>query len=249
MGYEAPILGTMTDSLRASFEVVWSLPRELQAVIDRLGPPDAGAADRAFGHDLAGLRPRLQSYARSLSREDELADDLVQETMLRAWAARMRFQPGTSLRAWTFTILRNTFLSQCRRGRFVADYDEIDAEHRLAQPASQTAIAELSEVADLIDALPIPQREALRLVAVEGLSYEQAAERSGISLGTMKSRVSRARVALKATLDGVQSSTVSTSVEPVQAVVERISEPIRKSGKLRRAWADAKAEGRPLLIG
>ncbi|MCC2978288.1 sigma-70 family RNA polymerase sigma factor [Sphingomonas sp. PL-96] len=244
MGYEAPILAAISYSLRGSFEVSAALPRELQELIDRIGSPDAGTADRAFGRDLAALRPRLRSYARSLSREEEVADDLVQDTMLRAWSARSGFQPGTSLRAWTFTIIRNVFLSQRHRGRFVGDYDEIDAEHRLAQPASQTAIAELSEVAGLVDVLPAAQREALRLVAIENLSYEEAAQQSGISLGAMKSRVCRARVALKAMLEGEQSRPTA-AIEPPQAVAE----PIREPGRLRRAWAEAKAEGRPLLIG
>jgi RNA polymerase sigma-70 factor (ECF subfamily) len=131
-----------------------------------------------------------------------LADDLVQETLLKAWAARKRFQAGTNMRAWTFIILRNLFLSQMRRARFKGEWDDVTAAKILAAPASQDRHVELGDMQRALLHLPQPQREALILVGAGGFAYEEAAEICGCAVGTIKSRVARGRVALEGLMTG-----------------------------------------------
>src|SRR5687767_15176890 len=154
--------------------------------------------DDEFKDQLAQVIPHLRAFGRSLSGSRDLADDLVQETLLKAWAARKRFQAGTNMRAWTFIILRNLFLSQMRRARFKGEWDEITASKILAAPASQDRHIELSDMQRALMHLPQPQREALILVGAGGFAYEEAADICGCAVGTIKSRVARGRVALEA---------------------------------------------------
>jgi RNA polymerase sigma-70 factor (ECF subfamily) len=154
-------------------------------------------SDPEFKDQLAQVIPHLRAFGRSLSGSRDLADDLVQETLLKAWAARKRFQAGTNMRAWTFIILRNLFLSQMRRARFKGEWDEITASKLLAAPASQDRHIELSDLQRALLHLPQPQREALILVGAGGFAYEEAAEICGCAVGTIKSRVARGRVALE----------------------------------------------------
>jgi RNA polymerase sigma-70 factor (ECF subfamily) len=153
--------------------------------------------DAEFKDQLAQVIPHLRAFGRSLSGSRDLADDLVQETLLKAWAARKRFQAGTNMRAWTFIILRNLFLSQMRRARFKGEWDEITASRLLAAPATQERHIELSDMQRALLHLPQPQREALILVGAGGFAYEEAAEICGCAVGTIKSRVARGRVALE----------------------------------------------------
>jgi RNA polymerase sigma factor (sigma-70 family) len=153
--------------------------------------------DDEFKDQLAQVIPHLRAFGRSLSGSRDLADDLVQETLLKAWAARKRFQAGTNMRAWTFIILRNLFLSQMRRARFKGEWDEITASKMLAAPASQDRHVELTDMQRALLHLPQPQREALILVGAGGFAYEEAAEICGCAVGTIKSRVSRARTRLQ----------------------------------------------------
>ena len=159
-------------------------------------------ADPEFKRELAQVIPHLRAFGRSLSGSRDLADDLVQETLLKAWAARKRFQAGTNMRAWTFIILRNLFLSQMRRARFKGEWDEITASKLLAAPASQDRHVELGDMQRALLHLPQPQREALILVGAGGFAYEEAAEICGCAVGTIKSRVARGRVALEQLLSG-----------------------------------------------
>lgn len=152
--------------------------------------------DRTFKEELAAIIPHLRAFGRSLSGSRDSADDLVQETMLKAWDARTRFQPGTSMRAWTFIILRNVFLSQMRRNRFRGEWDELTADRLLAAPAGQDKQIELADAYRAMQLLPTAQREALILVGAGGFAYEEAAEICGVAVGTIKSRVARARAAL-----------------------------------------------------
>ncbi len=169
----------------------------------RAGPFEYdAAADRAFGDAILRSRERLSSSARWLVRDRDAAEDLVQESLLRAWAARRQFEPGTNLVAWLRRILRNLFISQRRRAKFTGEVGEVDAERRLAQPETQSGAVELKEVAGLFEQLPALQQEALQMLVLDGLSYEQAADRAGVATGTMKSRVHRAREALKTLVDG-----------------------------------------------
>jgi RNA polymerase sigma-70 factor (ECF subfamily) len=146
-------------------------------------------SDPEFKEQLAAVIPHLRAFGRSLSGSRDLADDLVQETLLKAWAARKRFQAGTNMRAWTFIILRNLFLSQMRRARFKGEWDDITASKILAAPASQDRHIELGDMQRALMHLPQPQREALILVGAGGFAYEEAAEICGCAVGTIKSRV------------------------------------------------------------
>ncbi|MBA16829.1 sigma-70 family RNA polymerase sigma factor [Sphingosinithalassobacter portus] len=154
-------------------------------------------SDPEFKKQLAQVIPHLRAFGRSLSGSRDLADDLVQETLLKAWAARQRFQAGTNMRAWTFIILRNLYLSQMRRSRFKGEWDDLVADRLLAAPASQDRHVELSDMQRALLHLPQPQREALILVGAGGFAYEEAAEICGVAVGTIKSRVARGRVALE----------------------------------------------------
>lgn len=163
-------------------------------------PADAVSASRSGVADVedwrAGviaLAPSLRAFAYSLSRDAADADDLVQETLVKAWANRTRFQPGSNLRAWLFTILRNSWYSAVgKRRREVADEDGRHAAG-LTTPAAQLPTLELRELQDALNQLPPEHREAIVMVGAAGLSYEEAAEIAGCALGTIKSRVNRAR--------------------------------------------------------
>jgi len=137
--------------------------------------------------------PSLRAFAISLSGNVDRADDLVQETLLRAIANIASFTPGTNLPAWLFTILRNQFRSEYRkRRREVEDADGKFAE-RLEVPAEQLSKVEFNDLRNALARLPDDQREALILVGASGFSYEEAAGICGCAVGTIKSRVNRAR--------------------------------------------------------
>jgi RNA polymerase sigma-70 factor (ECF subfamily) len=169
--------------------------------------PHESLSDDEFRQQLGLVIPHLRAFGRSLSGNRDTADDLVQETLLKAWAARKRFQAGTNMRAWTFIILRNLYLSQMRRARFKGEWDDLAADRLLAAPASQDRHVELADMQRALMHLPQPQREALILVGAGGFAYEEAAEICGVAVGTIKSRVARGRVALEALLtDGALPS-------------------------------------------
>ncbi len=161
-------------------------------------PPAARTAGEKsdFKRELTAVVPHLRAFARGLCGRPDLADDLVQETMLKAWAAQDRFEPGTSMRAWTFVILRNAYLTDMRRNRFRGEYDEGVAERILTAPAGQEEPIHLSDLHRALLTLPAERREALLLVGAGGFSYEEAAAICGCAVGTIKSRVGRARAAL-----------------------------------------------------
>src|SRR5512145_2604838 len=135
----------------------------------------------------------LRAFAVSLCGDKERADDLVQETLFKAWNHLDSFQEGTNLRAWLFTILRNTYFSECRRRRReVEDHDGTKAAELAVHPAQQGHI-DMQDFRRALNVLPPDQREALVLVGAAGFSYEEAASISGCAVGTIKSRVNRAR--------------------------------------------------------
>ena len=177
--------------------------RNRMTEIDQDGEGDTPPAehvslsDPEFKQQLATVIPHLRAFGRSLSGSRDVADDLVQETLLKAWAARKRFQAGTNMRAWTFIILRNLYLSQMRRARFKGEWDDLVADRLLAAPASQDKHVDLADMKRALLHLPQPQREALILVGAGGFAYEEAAEICGVAVGTIKSRVARGRVALE----------------------------------------------------
>src|ERR1700721_3054112 len=137
--------------------------------------------------------PSLRAFAISLSGNVDRADDLVQEALLRAWAHLDSFEPGTNMSAWLFTILRNLFRSEYRkRRREVEDADGSYAESLTSLP-DQTSHLEMDEFRKALEQLPTDQRESLILVGASGFSYEEAAQICGCAVGTIKSRVNRAR--------------------------------------------------------
>lgn len=190
-------------------------------------------SDAEFKRELAAVIPHLRAFGRSLSGSRDLADDLVQETLLKAWAARERFQAGTNMRAWTFIILRNYYLSQMRRSRFRGEWDDLAADRLLAAPAGQEKHIELSDMQRALMQLPQPQREALILVGAGGFAYEEAAEICGVAVGTIKSRVARGRAALEQILDQGAIPSRREHEGSAQGVLEEIMEDVERMSRGR----------------
>lgn len=168
---------------------------------DRIAP---SAADEGFRKELLSVLPHLRAFARGLSGRPDFADDLVQEAAIKAWTARERYQAGTNMRAWTFAILRNHYLSELRRSRRQTDLDEGVVEKMLVMEADQEGPLHLDDMEAALQKLAPERREAVLLVGASGFSYEEAAEIAGCPIGTMKSRVARARADLARMLDGDQ---------------------------------------------
>ncbi|MCY1666015.1 RNA polymerase sigma factor [Rhizobium sp. SL86] len=153
--------------------------------------------NRAFKRDLLASLPNLRAFAVSLTGRHDKADDLVQDTIMKAWANQTSFTAGTNMRAWLFTILRNEFYSQMRkRGREVQDSDGLFSERFSVHP-EQYGRLDLQDFRKALDMLPDDQREAIILVGAAGFAYEEAATICGCAVGTIKSRVSRARTRLQ----------------------------------------------------
>jgi RNA polymerase sigma-70 factor, ECF subfamily len=151
--------------------------------------------------------PNLRAFAISLSRNVDRADDLVQETLLRAIANIKSFQPGTNMSAWLFTILRNLFLSDYRKRRHEVDDPDGSYADSLKSPPEQHGRMEFKELRVALTKLPTAQREALLLVGASGFSYEEAAAICETAIGTIKSRINRARTRLSEllALDGAHT--------------------------------------------
>lgn len=143
--------------------------------------------------ELISAIPNLRAFAVSLCGNSDRADDLVQETLVKAWGSLASFTEGTNLTAWLFTILRNIYYSEYRKRRREAPDPDGAIAARLVAPDSQHAHMDFLDFREALQKLPVDQREALILVAASGLSYEEAAEICGCAAGTMKSRVNRAR--------------------------------------------------------
>ena len=158
--------------------------------------------DAEFKKQLVALIPFLRAFSRSLCRNKELAEDTAQEALAKAWRARNSFKPDTNMKAWLFTILRNELLTHHRRNWRQLPFDARSAEMIPDVPDQQRWSAEFSDVARALYALPHEQREALILVGVAGFSYEESAAIAAIEVGTVKSRVCRARKKLVAMLGG-----------------------------------------------
>ena len=143
--------------------------------------------------ELVDHLPALRAFALSLTRDGSSADVLVQDTIVKAWTHIDKFQPGTNLRAWLFTILRNTFYSARRKTQHkVSDTDGIHAARQATRPDHDGRLA-LSDFRAAFEHLPDEQREALILVGASGFSYEEAASMTGVAVGTVKSRANRGR--------------------------------------------------------
>ena len=157
-------------------------------------------AGKIFGDEMVAHIPYLRAFARSLCRNRQQADDLIQETMIRGWTARKSFEPGTNMRAWLLKILRNCFYSDLRRAKRTACWSDEVADRVLVARGAQMSALELGDLHRAMAALPHEQREALILVGAGGLAYEEAAAICDCAVGTIKSRVSRARKAMLALL-------------------------------------------------
>ena len=164
-------------------------------------PTDNSARDNAFKRELVALIPHLRAFARTLTGDPTAADDLAQEAMMKAWDARASFEMGTNMKAWTFMILRNQFYSEKRRSWRQTQLDQEAAERTLVAIDDPAAPIALDELRLGLAMLPSEQREALVLVGAGGFAYEEAAEICNCAVGTVKSRVSRARRALQDILD------------------------------------------------
>jgi RNA polymerase sigma-70 factor (ECF subfamily) len=154
-----------------------------------------------FGVDLEVHIASLRRYARALMRNSADAEDLVQVALTRAVARADSFQAGTNLRAWLFTILHNVHVNQVRsKAARPQEVDVDDVESKLVSPPRQEERVELREMMRAVDELPEEQRKVLLLVALEGLKYDEVADMLGVPIGTVMSRLSRAREAVRAKL-------------------------------------------------
>jgi RNA polymerase sigma-70 factor, ECF subfamily len=177
-------------------------------------PQPSREEDRVFRDNLVAIIPSLRSFARGLCGNRELADDLAQDAMTRAWAARSSFQPGTNFRAWMFMILRNQFYTTLRKNSRIVSWDPELAERTLVMDANQHDRINVADVAAALQKLPAEQREVLMLIGANGVSYEEAATIMGCAIGTIKSRLARGRIALAALIDGKDDLPPPTKSEP-----------------------------------
>jgi RNA polymerase sigma-70 factor (ECF subfamily) len=190
--------------------------------------------------------PALRAFAMSLCRDVDRADDLVQTTLLRAWGHIDSFEAGTNMAAWLFTILRNGFNSEYRkRRREVADADGVHAA-KLTSPPEQEGRLELEEFREALGRLPVEQCEALVLVGASGFSYEQAAEICGCAVGTIKSRVNRARSKLVEimSIESVDIEAVDTESVDTEAVDIEATDDVAPDREYRDAQSKPQIEMR-----
>jgi RNA polymerase sigma-70 factor (ECF subfamily) len=196
------------------------------AASDKPAMPDA-ERDEAFKTALIALIPQLRAFARTLAGDPTAADDLAQDAMMKAWDARASFELGTNMKAWTFMILRNQFYSEKRRSWRQAQLDQDAAERTLVAVDDPSSPVALDELRLGLGMLPAEQREALILVGAGGFAYEEAAAICGCAVGTVKSRVSRARRALQLILERGEydrdGKAASEAMGAILAHAERLS--------------------------
>ena len=191
-----------------------------------------------FAHDdLISIIPSLRAYARSLAHNRALADDLVQDALLNALQARKQFRPGTNLRAWVFTILRNCFLSHMTRGAKTVDLraDDRDGDDHGWAPVAQEVGIEVTAFKRAFRSLSAKHREVLVLVGVHGLPYDEVAELCGCEVGTVKSRVCRAREQLRSQLLDEEVRPPAASTRLVGAGSDGADRPARGTGTIAQA--------------
>lgn len=191
--------------------------------------PDGLARDAEFGPMLAAEAGRLARYARRLTGGGADADDLLQDTMLRCWAARRSFRPGSNFIGWTRAVMRNSFLSERRRGRFHIDLPEGALDRLLAVAGTQELSVHLDNVNWALGELTPEHRDAV-LLASEGMSIEESAARLAIAEGTFKSRVWRARAQLRNLIESGDAFLRA----------QRKAETARTKPRKRRDWRDVR---------
>ena len=163
-------------------------------------PQSHSAPVSDFRTDLVSHLPHLRAVARALTGHRDRADDLVNDTVLKALSAEAQFQPGTYLKAWLMTILRNHYINGLRRTRIEVETIGEIPESALPSAPNQEHVVEVNEVANALQRMSVEHREILVLVSAAGLSYEEASEVCGCAVGTIKSRLNRARTELKKVL-------------------------------------------------
>jgi RNA polymerase sigma-70 factor (ECF subfamily) len=173
-----------------------------QTASGRAHAPQPQTDDAEFRNEMINLIPFLRAFARTLCGDRDEADDLCQEALVKAWQSSASFERGTNLKAWLFMILRNHFYSVRRRGWRQRPWDESVAQHTPTTQGAQNANLNLRDLARAMRSLPDEQREALILVGAGGFSCEEASRICGCAVGTIKSRVARARKALISQLEG-----------------------------------------------
>ena len=146
-----------------------------------------------FRDQLVATISGLRAFGMSLTGRADRADDLVQETLMKAWHHQNSFEPGSNLKAWLYTILRNEFYTQLRKRRREVEDADGAYSSKVASPGEQDGHLDMADMKIALAQLPADQREAIILVGASGFSYQEAAEISGVAVGTVKSRVSRAR--------------------------------------------------------
>ncbi len=171
-------------------------------------------AETAHQQELVSHVTALRAFARSLANDPSRADDLVQETVLKAWSNLHNYTAGTNMRAWLFTILRNTFYSEFRKVRH--EVEDVDGKFaaQVSERASQDGVMDMRDFERAFALLPADQREALTLVGASGLTYEEASEICGCAVGTVKSRVNRARAKLSEILGMDEDDDTAASSDP-----------------------------------
>ena len=163
--------------------------------------PITPESDKIFRDNLVAIIPSLRSFARGLCGNRDLADDLAQDAMTRAWSARQSFEPGSNFRAWMFMILRNQFYTTVRKNARMVNVEPEVIERALTVAPSQQERLHVDDVAKALQKLNPEQREVLMLVGANGVPYEEAAQIIGCAVGTIKSRLARGRTALAALLE------------------------------------------------
>lgn len=172
-----------------------------------------------FLDQVTAMLPALRAFGRSLCGDMARADDLVQDTVLKAWTNREQFQSGSNLKAWLFTILRNCYYSELRHRKFEVEDPEGICAAQVAIAPDHDLKLHLRDLSNALQLLPPDQREALILVCATGLSYEETAEVCGCAVGTIKSRIARARDRLVELL-GEDAARMTTTTPPVDSLAD-----------------------------
>lgn len=188
-----------------------------------------------FRAELTALIPHLRAFARSLCGNATLADDVAQDAMLKAWNKRLSFKPGTNLKAWTFTILRNQFYTIKRRSWRATSLEPEVAEQTIVSVDNQDDNVRLNELRRALDMLSDDKREAVILVGASGMSYEEAGVVCDCAPGTIKSRVSRARKELETIMTSGNFSNGPDGVSALDAMDAILDEADRLQGKNSQA--------------
>lgn len=199
-------------------------------------------SDNAFQNELLSERPKLKSYAHTLCRNAADAEDLLQDALMKAWASRDSFFPGSNMRAWLRTILRNHFINDCRRRRHHVSIEDITEGLHAAVPPAQGGNLEVAEVAKAIEELCPAQSEVLLLAGLHELSMQEIADRTATPVGTVKTRLRKGRKALKL------ASCDELNVMPERTRAQHQCVSTRRSAAIAQ-WRAAKAANRSMIIG